>query len=159
MAPGSIYILTNPSMPGLLKIGKTTRSAAERAAELSSSTGMPAPYVVAGDWSTSDCDTAEARVHARLAGWRFNQDREFFRLPLELAINIVSEICDHFVAMPWKSGGNTTGGPLITCTVSVACGGCHTRYTVTMKRYESIVICPRCHHVQSYQVNWDGGTG
>src|SRR6266446_289532 len=115
MTPGSIYILTNPSMPGLLKIGKTTYSAAERAADLSSVTGIPTPFVVAYEWNTSDCDIAEARVHKRLAGWRCNQDREFFRLPIEIAINIVSEICEHFVATPWKSSGNADAGPLTTC--------------------------------------------
>jgi hypothetical protein len=146
-------------MPGLLKIGKTTSSAEERAVELSSVTGVPTPFVVAYQWNTSDCDTAEARGHKRLAGWRCNQDREFFRLPLEQAINILSEICEHFVAVPWKSVGNTTAGRLVTCTASVACGGCHARYMVTMKRYESIVVCPRCHHAQSYQVNWDGSAG
>jgi hypothetical protein len=158
MAPGYIYILTNPSMPGLLKIGKTTNSVGERAAELSSVTGIPTPFVVEYQWNTSDCDTAEARAHKRLAGWRCNQDREFFRLPLEQAINIVSEICEDFAAMPWKSSGNAGAGPFSTCAVSVVCGGCHAHYTVTMKRYEHLVVCPRCYHAQSYQVNWEGIT-
>ena len=34
MTAGWVYILTNPSMPGLVKIGLTTRNPTARAAEL-----------------------------------------------------------------------------------------------------------------------------
>ncbi len=40
MIVGHIYILMNPTMPGYLKIGMTTRSPEERARELSNSTGV-----------------------------------------------------------------------------------------------------------------------
>ena len=35
MEPGWGYVLVNSSMPGLAKVGRTTRSPAERVAELS----------------------------------------------------------------------------------------------------------------------------
>jgi phage FluMu protein Com len=38
---GYIYILSNPRMKDLLKIGLSTRSVQERIAELSSATGVP----------------------------------------------------------------------------------------------------------------------
>lgn len=45
--PGHIYILVNPSMEGLVKIGKTTRDPESRARELSQATGVPTPFYVA----------------------------------------------------------------------------------------------------------------
>jgi hypothetical protein len=38
---GYIYVLTNPNMPGLVKIGYTQRLPRERANELSRATGVP----------------------------------------------------------------------------------------------------------------------
>ena len=46
-----VYVLTNPSMPGIVKIGKTTREVGARLDELYS-TGVPLPF---------ECDYA-ARV-------------------------------------------------------------------------------------------------
>ena len=45
--PGWVYILTNKAMPGLVKIGLTTRDLEEWAAELLGATGVPLPFVVA----------------------------------------------------------------------------------------------------------------
>ncbi len=41
---GYVYILVNPTFTGYAKIGKTTKDPAIRTKELSSSTGVPAPY-------------------------------------------------------------------------------------------------------------------
>ena len=43
---GFVYVLSNPRIPGLLKIGYTERSVKDRAAEVSSGTGIPEPFVV-----------------------------------------------------------------------------------------------------------------
>ena len=40
---GSVYVLTNPAMPNMVKIGKKTRNLELRLADLSS-TGVPLPY-------------------------------------------------------------------------------------------------------------------
>ena len=42
---GYVYILENASMPGLIKIGKTSRDSVERARELSSATGVPTGFL------------------------------------------------------------------------------------------------------------------
>jgi hypothetical protein len=81
LAAGYVYVLVNSSMPGLLKVGKTTRSVAERCAELTSATGVPTPFVVAFEQLFEDCDSAEQAIHAELArkGLRHADNREFFR--------------------------------------------------------------------------------
>jgi hypothetical protein len=92
---GHVYILLNPSHK-LLKIGKTTKTPDERAAELSS-TGVPAPFMVAYSEKVSDCDLAETRIHAELAAFRVNGDREFFSASLKDAIKVVSKVAESFL--------------------------------------------------------------
>ena len=42
---GSVYVLTNPAMPNMVKIGKTTRDVELRLADLYS-TGVPLPFAL-----------------------------------------------------------------------------------------------------------------
>ncbi len=93
MATGHVYILINDSMPGLLKIGKTTDTPEERAKQLSS-TGVPFPFKVAYSEEVYDCDRAEQLIHARLVRYRPNKRREFFELPLEEAIAELRKIAE-----------------------------------------------------------------
>jgi hypothetical protein len=78
---GWIYVLVNSSIPGLAKVGRTTRSPAERVAELSGATGVATPFVLAFDQDFADCVAAEREVHAELdrRGLRVAPNREFFR--------------------------------------------------------------------------------
>lgn len=90
-SPGFVYVLLNPSIPGCVKIGKTTRDTATRAAELSAATGVPTPFLVAYEAYFKDCDRAETHVHALLeaSGVRLTPNREFFSIGAPKAINIV----------------------------------------------------------------------
>jgi hypothetical protein len=92
MTPGHVYILLNAAMPGLLKIGKTTRTPEERAEELSRSSGVAAPFSVAYAEDVPDCDGAEEMIHNRLEKFRENKGREFFRLPTRDAIEALRQI-------------------------------------------------------------------
>jgi type III secretory pathway component EscV len=89
---GYVYVLTNPAMPGLVKIGKTERNPKDRAAELSTSTGVPARYSVYGSLWALDFDDLEKRVHRKLSPKRFNQDREFFEIEPEQALGVVNAL-------------------------------------------------------------------
>jgi hypothetical protein len=46
---GFIYILSNDAMPGLLKIGYTTKLVEKRAGAIAAATGVPSPFKV-WDW-------------------------------------------------------------------------------------------------------------
>lgn len=84
--PGRVYVLFNPRMPGLVKIGKTTRTAEERASSLRT-TGVPAHFLVLYDIYVADMDAVERAVHEALASYRVERDREFFSCSPKEAIN------------------------------------------------------------------------
>ena len=91
---GYIYALINPSLEGLVKIGKTTRDPTDRVRELSSSTAAPTPFVLAFDVYVEDCTAAEAYLHTLLQrrGYRVSENREFFNAPLKEVIKMMLEV-------------------------------------------------------------------
>ena len=92
MALGFVYVLINPAMPGLAKVGKTTRTPAQRLAELSSATGVPSPFILAYEQPVADCHAAEQFVHSELErrGCRLSEGREFFSAPLHEIVSVVA---------------------------------------------------------------------
>jgi hypothetical protein len=83
---GFVYVLTNDCMPGLVKVGMTTRSPSLRADELSSATGVPMPFVVAKYFEFPDAMGRERAFHSHHAGLRL-PGREFFRMSADEAID------------------------------------------------------------------------
>jgi hypothetical protein len=90
---GYVYALINPSLDGLVKVGMTTRTPEERAKEISASTGVPTPFVVAFYEAFHDCVSAEEYVHAKLEshGYRHSENREFFAVELNIVIKAIIE--------------------------------------------------------------------
>jgi hypothetical protein len=86
---GFVYILTNNYMPGVYKIGCTERSPHARAAELSGSTGVPAPFDVLCYVEVRDFQGVERRMHHWLRELRISPSREFFEGSIELAIRLL----------------------------------------------------------------------
>jgi T5orf172 domain len=93
---GVIYILVNSFMPGVLKIGRTTRESTERAREISRPTGVPTEYEVIYDQVVNDASAAEREIHSLLRPHRINPQREFFRISIREAIRHVQEICSRY---------------------------------------------------------------
>lgn len=95
MNPGWVYILTNKSLQsGYLKIGRTINDPSDRAADLSSHTGVATPFEVAYCEAVPDCVEAESLVHQKLSNYRVNNNREFFQVDLHVAQHAVQEVCD-----------------------------------------------------------------
>jgi len=82
---GIIYVLTNPAMPGIVKIGKTAREIETRLSELYS-TGVPVPFECVFAGKVSDIDKVEKAFHLAFAPYRINPKREFFQIEAEQAI-------------------------------------------------------------------------
>lgn len=93
---GLIYILTNPAMPGLVKIGKTNRADVKQRMFELYSTGVPVPFDCAYAAKVNDPDKVESALHTAFSPNRINAKREFFSIePLQaIAILKLLEIAD-----------------------------------------------------------------
>jgi predicted HTH domain antitoxin len=95
MTEGYIYILFNRAYQSdYYKIGMTTKTPQERALEISSATGVPRPFEVLYEQRVADCRVAEGLLHRRLDRYRSASNREFFELPLKVAIKALEEVAD-----------------------------------------------------------------
>ena len=102
--PGWVYILTNEAMPGMVKIGLTTRTPKERAAELSGATGVPLPFVVAWARAVSDCAYVEKAVHRMLDDKRVNGKRESFRVDVATARQVIEAGAGSMLGRSYRAG-------------------------------------------------------
>ncbi|MEQ4209664.1 GIY-YIG nuclease family protein [Actinopolymorpha sp. B9G3] len=93
---GVLYVLSNPHMPGLVKIGRTTRDPLKRAREISRGTGVPADFEVMFDVIVSDIEAAERETHLALQSVRVSKSREFFRIAVRDAIKFVQDTATRF---------------------------------------------------------------
>lgn len=80
---GWVYVLTNPFMPGIYKIGMTTNEPEGRANQISQGTGIPAPFEVNEAYFSNDPKRDELEIHEYLAEFRINPAREFFECSLD----------------------------------------------------------------------------
>lgn len=83
---GFVYILVNEYMPDVYKVGCTERAPHERAAELSKSTGVPAPFEVLCYIEAHEFQVLERDLHAWLKNFRISDNREFFHEGLQHAV-------------------------------------------------------------------------
>ena len=92
-----VYILSNPSLPNMLKIGYTKNEPEIRAKQISSSTGVALPYKVEWAFQCFNSEQLEQEVHAELASYRVNRQREFFDIPLAEAQEAIEEIGKNYI--------------------------------------------------------------
>jgi hypothetical protein len=85
---GFVYVMTNESMPGIVKVGRTSLLPEDRARDLYT-TGVPRPFKVMYRSATSRLDAVERRAHESLEGSRINAGREFFRVSVQEAVEAV----------------------------------------------------------------------
>jgi hypothetical protein len=83
-----VYLLTNPVMPDLVKIGRTT-NLEERLRSLSTHSGVPVPFEVFYACEVSDSAKVERQIHEGFGDHRINPKREFFRINPERILAIL----------------------------------------------------------------------
>lgn len=97
---GWLYVISSPSLPGLVKLGATRRlNPTIRIKELSSSS-LPEPFHAHCFVFSDDCFELENNIHKYFDKERVNPDREFFRIEPKEAIDVLKEIFNvdiHFV--------------------------------------------------------------
>ena len=86
--PEIVYLLTNPVMPDLVKIGRTT-NLEERLRSLSTHSGVPVPFEVFYACEVSDSAKVERQIHEGFGEHRINPKREFFRINPERILAIL----------------------------------------------------------------------
>ena len=88
---GIVYVLTNPAMPGLVKIGMTSRNNIDERMKELYGTGVPVPFECkyACKVKSSDCEKIEKALHTAFAPDRINANREFFKIKPEQAMAIL----------------------------------------------------------------------
>lgn len=91
MQHGYLYVLSNDSMPGVVKIGRTVRLPDVRAKELRT-TGVPTSFKLEHFVRVRDCISAESMVHTVLQeqGYRTAPDREFFDISVTVAVDTIN---------------------------------------------------------------------
>lgn len=86
---GYVYVLSNKSMPGIVKIGFSLKDPSIRAAELEG-TGVPHPFVVEYFSLVEAPFDLEQLVHQTLDDRR--ERKEFFRISCNEAISIIERL-------------------------------------------------------------------
>ena len=87
---GIVYVIANPAMPGIVKIGRTTQTVEQRLRDLDS-TGVPVPFECVAAWEFENDATVERTLHRAFADHRVRQSREFFRIQPDRPIAILEE--------------------------------------------------------------------
>lgn len=92
-----VYVLSNPTSPGLLKIGYTSLTPDERAKQISNATGVALPYKVEWAFKCFDGEQLEGAVHRKLVEYRVNNQREFFQIDLEEAKKVIKLLGKNYI--------------------------------------------------------------
>ena len=102
---GWIYVISNKSMPGLVKVGYSSKDPEERAKELDH-TGTPHPYIVEDDFLIEgDLIETEQSIHQSLSSYL--EGKEWFRCSPEEAIAAIRQVCGDRVILESLKKGTT----------------------------------------------------
>lgn len=161
-AKGWVYIISNPAMPGILKIGFSLKDPELRAQELAN-TGIPHAYAVEYEILIENPREIEQLAHKRLHKKR--EGKEWFRCNLEEAIHAIRTVAKTKIILETKkdtkpepiihtttpSQPTVTSSYLSTGTYSGKCSFCKSLITVTIQSSAQNVRCPKCFRQSSTQ--------
>ena len=87
-----VYALTNPAMPGIVKIGQTSRDDVQGRMKELYGTGVPLPFecAIAIEVDDKHDDALEKALHKAFDPSRLNSRREFFQIDAEQVAAILS---------------------------------------------------------------------
>lgn len=97
-----IYVLSNPTIPGLLKIGYTMQDPIDRAKQISASTGVALPFELEYAFNCHNGSILERELHTYLDQYRVNNNREFFKIDLKEVITAIEKLGDKYISVDKK---------------------------------------------------------
>ena len=93
-----IYIMSNPSLQGMVKIGYTGKEIEVRRGILSKATGVPTPFKVEYIYRLQGRGMElEREIHSYLKEFRLNNEREFFEIDIKQAIEAIQKVGKNFI--------------------------------------------------------------
>jgi hypothetical protein len=86
---GIVYVLTNPAMPGLVKIGMTNKESVDARLKELFNTSVPVPFECEYACKVTETAKVEKALHIAFHPYRIHSQREFFEINPEQAIAIL----------------------------------------------------------------------
>lgn len=86
---GIVYVLTNPAMPDLVKIGMTNRESVDARLKELFNTSVPVPFECEYACKVTDSAKVEKALHIAFHPYKIHPQREFFKINPEQAIAIL----------------------------------------------------------------------
>lgn len=102
---GIVYVLSNPAMPGLVKIGKTTAEDPQVRLDQLYNTSVPVPFECEVAVRVQDVGQCEQALHQAFAQCRVNPRREFFKIEAEDVVPLLKYLGDEDVTPGVKATG------------------------------------------------------
>ena len=92
--PHYVYVLCNPSIPGVCKIGYTTNTVYDRVRQINMATGVITPWYPVFVYKCPDGLMLEREIHTELErlGARLNQKREGFYISSDDARTLIERL-------------------------------------------------------------------
>lgn len=87
-----VYVLSNPSYEGMLKIGYTRNAPELRSEQLYKGTGVPTPFKLEFAKQCLNGEMLERLTHKYLKKDRVNNEREFFYTNLQEVIKVINKL-------------------------------------------------------------------
>lgn len=103
---GFLYVMRNPHLPGIYKIGKTKNPASRR--KSLSATSLPEAYECLLSYAVRDKDRAESLAFSMLHDFRYANNKEFFFADIAQITCICGQVQRHInLGVPLESSGIT----------------------------------------------------
>ena len=106
--PNIVYVLTNPAMPGIVKIGMTDRLEVQPRMRDLYTTGVPLPFdcVIAREIEDKEAAEIERALHTAFDPYRINPYREFFQVEPE-QVEVLLRVMPGRDVTPREAGQST----------------------------------------------------
>lgn len=142
---GYVYLLSNPALPSLIKIGSTEREVPERVNELNSSTAIPLPFEIEAYWKSRKHKKHETETHRFFSQKRVPK-KEFFKITVDEAIPEISRVIECEPVYLRFGSTRATGLDIGHATGhgwrQVKCRSCNHIWTIAASKPDG--DCPKC---------------